>query len=204
LYDSIGPGWLERWTYWKWKTPEQSNKGYIKSELEKLLLNSYQAHQGHLPSLSNEEITVVRKNLEAQNVEVDSDSIKQVWFLLFRQQFLRTSLERAASCRGGFQAYQRTGTTEGTLAQCNDVILFWRLHRMMKATANTLRQYIMNVESRRLEIEIKDALDDFGADDDKKETLLTGRRVTLAEEIRKVRQIQDKLHAFIEALNQEK
>ena len=75
---------------------------------------------------------------------------------------------------------------------------------MMKTTANTLRQYIMNVESRRLEIEIKDTLDDFSADEEKKETLLTGRRVTLAEEIRKVRQIQDKLQAFIDALNQEK
>jgi optic atrophy protein 1 len=75
---------------------------------------------------------------------------------------------------------------------------------MMKTTANTLRQYIMNVESKRLEMEIKDTLDDFSSDEEKKETLLTGRRVTLAEEIRKVRQIQDKLRVFIAALNQEK
>ena len=75
---------------------------------------------------------------------------------------------------------------------------------MMKTTANTLRQYIMNVESKRLESEIKDTLDDFSVDEVMKESLLTGRRVTLAEEIRKVRQIQEKLRVFIEALNQEK
>ena len=204
LHESCGPGWLERWSYWKWKTPEQTNKSYIKCELERLLLNSYQSHQGHLPSLSNEEITVVRKNLQAQNIEVDSDSIKHVWFLLFRQQFLKSALERAGNCRGAFQSYQRTGCTEGNHCNCNDVILFWRLNRMMKTTANTLRQYIMNVESKRLESEIKDTLDDFSVDEVMKESLLTGRRVTLAEEIRKVRQIQEKLRVFIEALNQEK
>lgn len=41
----------------------------------------------------------------------------------------------------------------------------------------------MNIESRRLEKEIKETLDDFGSDQSKKEQLLTGRRVQIAEEL---------------------
>lgn len=68
---------------------------------------------------------------------------------------------------------------------CNDVILFFRLQRMIASTANALRQQIMNIESRRLEKEIKETLDDFGSDQAKKEQLLTGRRVQIAEELSK-------------------
>lgn len=87
---------------------------------------------------------------------------------------------------------------------CNDVVLFWRIQRMMSTTANALRQQIMNVESRRLENEIKEILDDMSQDDEEKETLLTGRRVQLAEELRKVRRIEEKLEAFMRALSSEK
>lgn len=74
---------------------------------------------------------------------------------------------------------------------------------MMKTTANALRQQIMNVESRRLEREIREILDDFGSEEDVKKTLLTGRRVQLAEELKKVREIREKLDTFIKALNRE-
>lgn len=75
---------------------------------------------------------------------------------------------------------------------------------MMGATANALRQQVMNIESRRLEREIKETLDDFSQDQDKKESLLMGRRVQVAEELKRVRQIQEKLEEFIAALNSEK
>lgn len=67
--------------------------------------------------------------------------------------------------------------------ECNDVVLFWRIQQMLKVTANALRQQIMNREARRLDKEIKEVLEDYSQDIEMKEKLLTGRRVTLAEEL---------------------
>ncbi len=93
---------------------------------------------------------------------------------------------------------------------------------MLKVTANALRQQVMNREARRLEREIKDVLEEFSQDPEKKLKLLTGRRVQLAEELsmfrdffliqmkyfifilERVRQIQERLEEFIKALNNER
>ena len=85
---------------------------------------------------------------------------------------------------------------------CGDVVLFWRIQQMLKVTANALRQQIMNREARRLEKEIKEVLEEMSGDEEMKIKLLTGRRVMLAEELKKVRNIQEKLEAFIKALNE--
>ena len=68
---------------------------------------------------------------------------------------------------------------------CNDVVLFWRIQQMLRVTANALRQQVMNREARRLEREIKEVLEEFAQDPEKKEKLLTGRRVHIAEELSK-------------------
>ena len=102
---------------------------------------------------------------------------------------------------------------------------------MLRVTANALRQQVMNREARRLEREIKDVLEEFSQEPEKKIKLLTGRRVLLAEELSKylvyiyivfleikkknniffffliterVRLIQERLEEFIRALNTER
>ena len=50
----------------------------------------------------------------------------------------------------------------------------------------------------------KNVLEDYSQDPEKKEKLLTGRRVTIAEELKRVRQIQERLEEFIKALNTER
>lgn len=63
------------------------------------------------------------------------------------------------------------------------MVLFWRIQQVIKVTANALRQQVINREARRLDKEIKEVLDEYGEDDEKKQQLLTGKRVTLAEEL---------------------
>ena len=97
-----------------------------------------------------------------------------------------------------FESFQGVETD----LDCGDVVLFWRIQQMLKVTANALRQQIMNREARRLEKEIKEVLEEMSGDEEAKTRLLTGRRVMLAEELKKVRQIQEKLEEFIKALNE--
>jgi optic atrophy protein 1 len=54
---------------------------------------------------------------------------------------------------------------------------------VIKVTANALRQQVINREARRLDKEIKEVLDEYSDDEEKKLVLLTGKRVVLAEEL---------------------
>ena len=74
---------------------------------------------------------------------------------------------------------------------------------MIEATSNALRQQMMNQEARRLERHVSEVLDDIGDDYDQMEKLLVGRRVTLAEELKKVREVQSLLDEFITELHRE-
>ncbi|XP_041119178.1 dynamin-like 120 kDa protein, mitochondrial isoform X9 [Polyodon spathula] len=198
ISDMVGPDWKQRWMYWMKRSPEQHIRNETRNELERLL----KVNEDHTAYLANDEVTTVRKNLEARGVEVDPALIKDTWHQLYRRQFLRTALSHCNLCRRGFYYYQRHFVDSEL--ECNDVVLFWRIQRMLGITANTLRQQLTNTEVRRLEKNVKEVLEDFGEDNDKKGHLITGRRVQLAEDLKKVREIQEKLEAFIEALHQEK
>ncbi|XP_016371542.1 dynamin-like 120 kDa protein, mitochondrial isoform X5 [Sinocyclocheilus rhinocerous] len=198
IADMVGPDWKQRWLSWKNRTPEQHTRNETKNELERLL----KLHEDHTAYLANDEVTTVRKNLEARGVEVDPVLIKDTWHQLYRRHFLQKALLHCNLCRRGFYYYQRHFVDSEL--ECNDVVLFWRIQRMLAITANTLRQQLTNTEVRRLEKNVKEVLEDFGEDTEKKVQLITGRRVQLAEDLKKVREIQEKLEAFIEALHKEK
>nr|XP_060495533.1 dynamin-like 120 kDa protein, mitochondrial isoform X2 [Panthera onca] len=198
IENMIGPDWKKRWLYWKNRTQEQFVHNETKNELEKIL----KCNEEHPAYLASDEITTVRKNLESRGVEVDPSLIKDTWHQVYRRHFLKTALNHCNLCRRGFYYYQRHFVDSEL--ECNDVVLFWRIQRMLAITANTLRQQLTNTEVRRLEKNVKEVLEDFAEDSEKKVKLLTGKRVQLAEDLKKVREIQEKLDAFIEALHQEK
>lgn len=162
-----------------------------------------QSDSKHKPELAADELTTVKKNLQTKGVDVENDFIRETWHPLFRKHFLQHSLSLANECRRGFYHYQRN-LDDDSGVDCHDVVLFWRIHRMVQLTSNVLRQQIMNTEARRLEKEVKQIMEDFSDDRTVLEELLTGRRVDLAEELKKVRHIQEKLEEFIAALQKEK
>ncbi|XP_011633959.1 dynamin-like 120 kDa protein, mitochondrial isoform X6 [Pogonomyrmex barbatus] len=202
LRDMLGPNRKERWLYWHCQTEEQQKRTAVKNELDKILYaDKTLTLQKHTPTLTHDELTAVRKNLQRNGLEVDNEFIRETWHPVYRRFFLQQSLARAYDCRKGYYLYHTGHESE---MECNDVVLFWRIQQMLKGTANALRQQIMNREARRLEKEIKEVLEDYSQDNEIKQKLLTGRRVVLAEELKRVRQIQEKLEEFIQALNKEK
>lgn len=198
IHDIRGPSFKERWLYWRSTSPEQIEISATINELEKLTKSFDKVKQ----NLDRDELTAVKKNLQAQKIDVSENLIKDTWSYVYIQNFLQKKLSVCGDCRNFYYYYQKGFTESGT--DYNDVVLFWRLKKMLSITSNALRQQIVNIEVRRLEREIKDILDEFGQDKDSKKKLLKGKRVELAEELRKVRQIQEKLEEFIHALNNEK
>uniref|UniRef100_A0A8C4Y6S2 Dynamin-like GTPase OPA1, mitochondrial n=1 Tax=Gopherus evgoodei TaxID=1825980 RepID=A0A8C4Y6S2_9SAUR len=177
IEDMVGPDWKKRWLYWVGRTKEQNIRNETKNELEKMI----KCNEDHAAYLANDEVTTVRKNLEAKGVAVDPCLIKDTWHQVYRRHFLRTALSHCNLCRRGFYYYQRHFVDSEL--ECNDVVLFWRIQRMLAITANTLRQQLTNTEVRRLEKNVKEVLEDFAEDSDKKVKLLTGKRVQLAEDL---------------------
>ncbi|OQR70200.1 dynamin 120 kDa protein-like [Tropilaelaps mercedesae] len=204
LYEIIGPGFYEQWLYWRSRTPDQGIRVAIKNELEAMFMVNLEAFfKEHGPGLTQDELTTVRKNLQSKGYKtVDYKQIKEVWDPVYRYHFLKRAVERIRDCPRLFYAYQK-GTDDNT-SHCSDIVLFWRVQRMIQTTSNVLRQQVMNRETKRLEKLIKEILEDLGHDSQLKKELLTGRRVELAEELRRVRAIQEKLEEFITALNKEK
>ncbi|XP_043280094.1 dynamin-like 120 kDa protein, mitochondrial isoform X2 [Venturia canescens] len=197
LKEMLGPSRKERWLYWHSQTTEQQQRTSVKNELDKILYSD----KKHTPTLTQDELTTVRKNLQRNGLEIDNEFIRETWHPVYRRFFLQQSLSRAYDCRKAFFMYHNGHENE---TECNDLVLFWRIQQMLKVTSKALRQQIMNREARRLDKEIKEVLEDYSQDSEIKEKLLTGRRVTLAEELKRVRQIQEKLEEFIQALNKEK
>uniref|UniRef100_A0A8C8M3F0 Dynamin-like GTPase OPA1, mitochondrial n=1 Tax=Oncorhynchus tshawytscha TaxID=74940 RepID=A0A8C8M3F0_ONCTS len=142
INDMAGPYWKQRWMSWTSRSPEQHICNETKKELERLL----KLHEDHTAYLANDEVTTVRKNLEGRGVEVDPVLIKDTWHQLYRRHFLQKALHHCNLCRRGFYYYQRQFVDSEL--ECNDVVLFWRIQRMLLITANTLRQQLINTEGR--------------------------------------------------------
>lgn len=199
IEESRGPGFWSRWLYWQTPTQDHAIAQGVQSELKQILSQS----PNHPQSLLDDDITIVRRNLESKGLsDVSNDAIRRQWKMIYKEHFLERQLQAARDCMSFYQHYKR-GFNDSDV-DCQAVALFYRIEKMLNLTCNALRQQITNTEQRRLEKEIKDVLDDWSQDTEKKKEYLTGRRVELAQELKQVRHIQEKLEEFMVQLQQEK
>lgn len=61
--------------------------------------------QKHTPTLTHDELTAVRKNLQRNGLEVDNEFIRETWHPVYRRFFLQQSLARAYDCKKGYYLY---------------------------------------------------------------------------------------------------
>ncbi|XP_061725354.1 dynamin-like 120 kDa protein, mitochondrial isoform X2 [Cydia pomonella] len=188
-----GPGFKDRWLYWQSSSDEQNRRAEVRAELERL--------GSARPTLAYDELVAVRDNLRRRGVEVDNDYIRETWKPVYLKNFLQRAQTRARDCKKSFYLYSQQN---GNGKECCEVVMFWRVQQTLRTTANALRQQLGNREAARLDRELRELLDEMAADPELKKKLLSGRRVELAEELKRVRQVQERLEEFIEALNKEK
>ncbi|CAO4363923.1 unnamed protein product [Caenorhabditis nigoni] len=200
LTEDRGPGWASKWLMWKTPTVDNHYSCVIQDELYSIL----QADPEHKQALTDDDITVIRRNIEVKGVpDVPTETIRKQWKLVFKKHFLERIINSSKDCLSMYQMY-RQGMIEGQDIDCQTIVLFYRIQKMVNLTCNALRQQITNTEHRRLEKEIKEVLDDWSQESEIKKKYLTGRRVELAEEIQQVRRIQEKLEEFMAQLQREK
>ncbi|CAF1401347.1 unnamed protein product [Adineta steineri] len=189
-------------------TIEEKYRQQCAKELDRVLMSRKQLDQTTKHNLTlrstldQDELTTVKKNLQSQKIDVSNHFINDTWQRVYKIYFLKQNLTTCMDCRRFFYYYQKGFSDQGL--DCHEVVFFWRLKRMIEITSNAIRQQISNIETRRLEREVKEILDDFSGDEKLKANLLKGKRVDLAEELKRVRQVQEKLEEFIGALNTEK
>ncbi|KAG9510542.1 Dynamin-like protein [Fragariocoptes setiger] len=210
LAELTGPSFAQRWLKWRSLSPEQYTNTLIKNELKSFLhvqasrADDNSSHNVVVPALktelSEEDLVAVKRNLQNQGIEVDDESIMRVWKPLHRFNFLEKEIQKAKECSKVYYLYENDLDSD---MDCSHVILFWRLQRVLEFTANSLRRQLIENECKRIEREIIDVLEEYGEDEEKKAKLLSGKRVELAEELSRVRRIQEKLDEFISSLNQE-
>ncbi|XP_063390385.1 dynamin-like 120 kDa protein, mitochondrial isoform X2 [Cydia fagiglandana] len=188
-----GPGFKDRWLYWQTSSDEQNRRAEVRAELDRLGTAR--------PTLAYDELVAVRDNLRRRGVEVDNDYIRETWKPVYLKNFLQRAQTRARDCKKSFYLYSQQN---GNGKECCEVVMFWRVQQTLRTTANALRQQLGNREAARLDRELREVLDEMAADPELKKKLLSGRRVELAEELKRVRQVQERLEEFIEALNKEK
>ena len=181
LADARGPGFWSKWLSWKSSTNENNVNSEIQKQLHQILVE----HPEHKLGLLDDDITVVRRAAESSGIsDLNVDLIREQWRLIYREHFLERMQHASNDCFT-FYANYKQGFNDGEV-DCQAVVLFYRLQKMLELSCNALRQQITNTEQRRLEREIKDVLDDWAQEPEKKKEFLTGRRVELAEELSKI------------------
>lgn len=101
--DLRGPTFSEKWLYWRSTTAEQSTRAATINELEKLCKSFDKLKQ----NLEQDELTAVKKNLQAQKVDVSEDLIRDTWSYVYKLNFLNKKLSLCGDCRNFYYYYQK-------------------------------------------------------------------------------------------------
>jgi optic atrophy protein 1 len=72
ISEMFGPSTTQRWLQWRSATEDQRKRRNVKDELDKILGSD----KKHPPTLSYDELTTVRKNLQRNSIEVETDYIR--------------------------------------------------------------------------------------------------------------------------------
>jgi optic atrophy protein 1 len=81
IYEMFGPTTTQKWLQWRSSTDEQNKRSYVKGELDKIIYSDAK----HPPTLSYDELTTVRKNLQRGGIEVETDYIRETWYPVYRR-----------------------------------------------------------------------------------------------------------------------
>ena len=101
IHEMFGPSSTEKWLKWRSPTEDQNKRRNVKSELDKII----NIDKKHPPTLSYDELTTVRKNLQRNGVEVETDYIRETWYPIYRKHFLKHALTRAYDLRKAYYLY---------------------------------------------------------------------------------------------------
>lgn len=186
-----GPTSYQQWTRWKYATKEEQTHNAIIGELTPYFIPNKPLHN---PQLSSGEMTTIQHNLQRNRVIASPESIQSAFKLLYDFHFFTRAQQSAAYCRSHFSSNASDSKSPNGLG-CADVALFWRYQNMANATANRLRVESMDYREH-LKESVTEYVDTLANDQAAKQTLISGKKVALAEEVEILKHIQAKLEAF--------
>lgn len=134
IHEMFGPSTTEKWVQWRSSTEDQTKRKHVKGELDKII----NSDKKHPPTLSYDELTTVRKNLQRNNIEVETDYIRETWYPIYRRHFLKHALSRAYDLRKAYYLYtQQNENFEVIQAVLNGLvtiplILFYPLDKLQR------------------------------------------------------------------------
>eukprot|EP00055_Hartaetosiga_balthica_P016779 m.107749 g.107749 ORF g.107749 m.107749 type:complete len:963 (+) comp9180_c0_seq1:308-3196(+) len=195
-----GPSSTMQWLTWTALTKQQRVSSAIMKEVEPAFSSK---HAKASATLSPDDTQAVQLSVRRKHgLIVDEDVISSTYHLMYKRTFLDSALKSSNYCKTRFNSPEASckGTANGL--HCSDVVLFWRLHNMIRATVNMLRLEAMDYKTE-IQEDIRKVLNTIDVDPEKKRELIKGKRVHLSEEIEVLRLLQGKVDDFVKQMKKE-